>query len=169
MRVKKVLKTLTGGTVGGILGGVLAMLLSILWDRIKPDGGDWLWSPTAMGFVALGMCIGLLVGLAQVILKEAWVKVEAGFRSGREMILAKEKTSIGRAEGVDIALFGDAGVEKMHANIVSEGGRYYLEDSTTPGGTFVNDHKVNGRMALVSGDLIRMGKSVLRFYEKAKR
>ena len=166
---KKVIKTLIGGTIGGILGGVLAMLLNMLGDKIKPEGGDWLWFPTAMGFVALGMCIGLLVGLAQVIMKEAWVKVEAGFRSGREMILAKEKTSIGRAEGVDIALFGDAGVEKLHANIVLEGGRYFLEDGLAPGGTFVNDQKINGRASLTSGDLIRMGKSVLRFYEKAKR
>jgi pSer/pThr/pTyr-binding forkhead associated (FHA) protein len=104
-----------------------------------------------------------------VILKGAWVKVEAGFRSGREMILAKEKTSIGRAEGVDIALFGDAGVDRLHANIVLEGGRYFVEDSPNSGGTFINDRKVNGRAELNTGDLIRVGKSALRFYEKAKR
>jgi hypothetical protein len=167
--LKKVIKTLIGGTIGGILGGILATVLGIIWNRIKPEGEDWLWSPTAMGFVALGMCIGLLVGLAQVILKEAWIKVEAGFRAGREMILAKERTSVGRAEGVDIALFGDPGVEKLHANIITEGGRYVLVDSSTPGGTFVNDRRVNGRMALNSGDLIRMGKSALRFYERQKR
>ena len=168
---KKVIKCLVGGTIGGVLGGILALLLGGIWEKIKPSaaGLDWLWSPTAMGFVALGMCIGLLVGLAQVILKEAWVKVEAGFRPGREMILAKEKTSIGRAEGVDIALFGDAGVEKLHANIVQEAGRYYLEDGMTPGGTFVNDQKVSGRVPLNSGDLIRVGRSILRFYEKQKR
>src|SRR5207302_10392350 len=73
--LKKVIKTVIGGTIGGVLGGILAMVLGILWTRIKPEGEDWLWSPTAMGFVALGMCIGLLVGLAQVILKEAWIKV----------------------------------------------------------------------------------------------
>ena len=61
-----------------------------------------------MGFVALGMCIGLLIGLAQVILKEAWVRVEAGFRAGREMILSKPEVTIGRAESCDIGLFGDA-------------------------------------------------------------
>src|SRR5262249_44806882 len=154
---------------GGVLGGILAMVLRIIWTKIKPEGEDWLWSPTAMGFVALGMCIGLLVGLAQVILKEAWIKVEAGFRAGREMILAKEKTSIGRAEGVDLALFGDAGVEKLHANIVVDHGRYFLVGCAAPGDTFVNDQKINGRVALSSGDLIRMGRSALRFYEKQKR
>ena len=28
-----------------------------------------------------------MIGLAQVILKEAWIKVDAGFRAGRELIL----------------------------------------------------------------------------------
>jgi hypothetical protein len=169
--LKKVIKTLVGGTIGGVLGGALAMALGMIWEKLKPTaaGLDWLWSDKAMGFVALGMCIGLLVGLAQIILKEAWIKVEAGFRAGREMLLAKEKTSIGRAEGVDIALFGDPGVEKLHANIIMEGGRYVLVDSTTPGGTYVNDQRVHDRVALCSGDVIRMGRSLLRFYERQKR
>jgi hypothetical protein len=167
---KKLVKCLIGGSAGGILGGILALLLRLLWHKIAVDvDPEWLWSPTAMGFVALGMCIGLLVGLAQVILKEAWVRVEAGFRTGREMIISKERTSIGRAEQSDIALFGDAGVEKLHANIVLENGRYVLEDATTPGGTYVNDQRVNGRTYLRSGDLIRLGRSVLRFFERQRR
>src|SRR5205814_2770381 len=104
-----------------------------------------LWSPTAWGFVALGMCIGLLIGLAQVILKEAWVKIETGRKAGREMILTKEKTSIGRAEACDIGLFGDNQIEKFHAHIVQMGNRYFLEDNKTPGGTYVNDRLVQGR------------------------
>jgi hypothetical protein len=69
-----------GGTVGGLLGGILSVVLRGVWTGIfsnKPS--ELLWSPSAMGFVALGMCIGLLIGLAQVILKEAWVRIEAGF------------------------------------------------------------------------------------------
>lgn len=168
---KKLLKCLMGGTIGGVLGGLLALMLrGPLRETLFPHKEEgWLWTPTALGFVALGMCIGLLVGLAQVILKEAWIKVEAGFRPGRELILAKEKTTIGRAEGVDIALFGDAGVEKLHALIVLNGDRYFLETGPTPGGTFVNDQKVAGSAALNSGDTIRLGKSLLRFFEKQKR
>ena len=166
---KKTIKCLVGGTIGGILGGSIALTLRFLAEKITNKDVEQLWSPSAIGFVAIGACIGLLVGLAQVILKEAWIRVEAGFRPGREMLLSKEKTSIGRAEGSDIALFGDAGVEKLHAHIVLDGGRYYLEDMKAPGGTFVNDAKVNGRAPLKGGDMIRVGKSVLRFNERAKR
>lgn len=171
--LKKMIKCLMGGTLGGILGGIIFFVMTYLATKIFRDKDEsQLWSPTAIGFVALGACIGLLVGLAQVILKEAWIKVEAGFRPGREKILTQEKTSIGRAEGSDIPLFGDNGVEKTHAFIVLEGGRYYLVlDAQTPSGTtFINDQQVVGRGPLKAGDLIRLGgKSVLRFNERAKR
>jgi hypothetical protein len=167
---KKMVKALIGGTLGGLLGGVLSLLLRLSWSRIfSGKDPESLWSPTAMGFVALGMCIGLLIGLAQVILKEAWVRIEVGRRAGKEMILTKEKTSIGRAEACDIGLFGDNTIEKFHAWILQSGNRYYVEDSRTPAGTFVNDRPVVGRIPLQSGDLIRVGNIVLRFRERQKR
>lgn len=167
--LKKFIKCLVGGTIGGLLGGVIALLLRFLAGISTTQDVEAFWAPTALGFIAIGACIGLLVGLAQIILKEAWIKVEAGFRPGREMLILKEKTSIGRAEGSDIGLFGDSGVEKTHAHIVLEAGRYYLEDVQTPGGTFINDQRINGKAPLSAGDLIRVGKSVLRFNERAKR
>jgi len=167
---RKLVKGLVGGTIGGILGAVLSLFFKmsgpVLFKGKEPND---LWSPTAWGFVALGMCIGLLIGLAQVILKEAWIKIETGRKAGKEMILTKEQTSIGRAEACDIGLFGDNQIEKLHAHIVQSNNRYYLEDMKTPGGTYVNDHPVSGRVALSSGDLIRVGGSVLCFRERQKR
>jgi len=166
---KKLIKCLVGGTVGGALGGALALFLKIGWEKVfQGKDTDKLLSPTAWGFVALGMCIGLLVGLAQVILKEAWIRVEAGFRPGREMILAKEKTTIGRAEACDLGLFGDNTIEKHHASILLAANRYYVEDAGTPAGTFVNDQRVAGKMQLKAGDAIRVGRSVLRFNERQR-
>ena len=167
---KKLLKGLIGGTVGGVLGGILALVLrTTMTGLLNAPDADRLWSPTGWGFVALGACIGLLVGLAQVILKEAWVKVEKGRRAGREMILTKERTTIGRAESCDLGLFGDNQVEKLHASILLTGNRYFVEDAATPAGTYVNDRRVVGRMPLQSGDMIRVGGSVLCFRERQKR
>jgi len=157
----KLLKCVLGGLGGGVLGGILAFLFRGLFA----DPGRF-YFPTALGLVALGASIGLFVGLAQVILKEAWVRVEAGFRPGREMVLAKATTTIGRGEGSDIALFGDSGVEREHAQIVRDGARYYVVDNATPGGTFLNDQALKPRAELRSGDVIRVGSSVLRFYER---
>jgi hypothetical protein len=168
--VKKLMNGLIGGTAGGLLGGVLALLFGKMMANIfSGKDENSLWSPTALGFVALGMCIGLLIGLAQVILKEAWIKVEAGFRAGRELILSKEKTTVGRAESCDIGLFGDNTIERLHAQIVQQGNRYFLEDANTSGGTYLNDARIVQRSPLSSGDLIRVGRSVLRFRERQKR
>ncbi len=171
--LRKIFKGVLGGTLGGIVGGILSLLLLGGWTRLLGRlGGDLqvedrLWSPSAWGFVALGMCIGLLIGLAQVILKEAWLKVEAGFRKGREIILAKPEITIGRAERCDIGLFGDPEIEKLHARICQEGSRYVLIDEGA--GTYVNDDLIYGSRILCSGDAIRMGKSVLRFGERQKQ
>jgi hypothetical protein len=168
--LKKLIKGVIGGTAGGILGSILSLILKLGFDIIFPNKEPrFLWSPTGWGFVALGMCIGLLIGLAQVMLKEAWVKIEVGKRSGREMILIKEKTTIGRAEACDIGLFGDNAIERMHASILLAGNRYYVEDASTPAGTFVNDQQVVGRVLLKSGDRIRVGSNVLCFGERARR
>ncbi len=166
----KFLKCTIGGGLGGLIGGIAAYSLREAWTALF-SGKDptLLWSPTAIGFVTLGLFIGLFVGMTQVYLKTAWVKVEAGFRPGRELILTKDTTTIGRIEGADIALFGDPGVEKSHAQIVLDGVRYLIEDVGSAGGTFVNDQKISARVALRSGDLVRVGKSALRFSEKQKR
>jgi hypothetical protein len=169
--LKKLIKCAVGGTLGGVGGGVLAWLLRFqVGDHLLGDpGGNQLWSPTCYGFVILGGLIGLLVGFSQVILREAWVKVEAGFRPGRDLLITRDRTVIGRAEGSDIALFGDSGVEKQHAAIVLDRGAYYLEPLAAARGTLVNDQPVTARTRLAAGDLIRVGQSVLRFNERRKR
>jgi hypothetical protein len=168
--LRKTINGLIGGTAGGVLGGVLYSYLFRAWLALfkdKPD--EQLWSPSSWGFVVLGMCIGLLIALAQVILKEAWLRVEAGFRKGREQILSKQTVTIGRAERCDVGLFGDMLVEKVHCRIVRNGDHYVLTDEGTASGTYVNEERIDGPRTLRSGDRIRLGRSVLRFGERAKR
>lgn len=167
--LRKVRNGLFGGTAGGLLGGALAQALHGAWGGLfagKPV--ERLWSPSSWGFVALGLCIGLLIGLAQVIFKEAWLRVEKGFRAGRELLLTKPETSIGRAETCDVGLFGDPAVERLHAVIRREGDHFVLRDTGTPGGTYVNGERVVGPRPLRSGDAIRLGRCLLRFGERQR-
>ena len=126
-------------------------------------------SNLAIGLVILGLCIGLLIGLAQVFLKEAWLKVAQGFRAGRELMLAKDETTIGRAESCDLGLFGDNTIERLHARILLKNNRYLLADAETPGGTFLNEERVSKPTPLKSGDKIGVGNSVIEFGERQKR
>src|SRR5262245_31300037 len=166
--MRKVLRGVIGGSIGGLLGSVLFLLLVAGGEGIlgKSEG---FWMPSATGFVVLGLCIGLLIGLAQVILMEAWLKVEEGFRPGRELILAKAEVTIGRGEGSDLGLYGDPGVEKSHARILQKGDRWLLVDDSPASTTYLNGQRLNGPTPLCSGDEIRMGRNVLRFKERRKR
>jgi hypothetical protein len=164
--VRKLVNGVLGGTLGGLLGGILYLFFGLVLGWIFGRSSDQLRSSSAVGYVTLGGCIGLFIGLAQVVLKEAWVKVESGFRAGREMILSKPETTLGRAEGSDMGLFQDPLVEKVHARIVHQGGRYLLADAGSASGTWLNDVPVTEPMPLTSGDAIRLGNTVLRFGER---
>ena len=156
----------SGGFLGGLLGGLpfsFFLTKQALSDIILSDGRSLL------GLILLGVCIGLLVGITQMRLRQAWLRVEGGFRAGRELLLTKEETTIGRADHCDLELFGDSGVEKMHARIIFEQGRFFIEDENTPGGTFLNGLRVTRPIPLRTGDLIEMGRSALRFGERQKR
>jgi hypothetical protein len=135
--INKVRNGIAGGLLGGIVGGAFFALLADTEVVRLPR------FPLALGLTIVGLCIGLFIGLAQVILKEAWIKVESGFRAGRELILAKQETAVGRGEGCDVGLFGDPQVEKLHARIVQKNNRYFVEDVSTSSGTYVNDQRVS--------------------------
>jgi hypothetical protein len=164
---RKVKHGLIGGALGGLVGSLLYVVLQ--GGLGAAFGRDRLRSPSAFGFVALGLLIGLMIGLAQIILKEAWVRIETGRRAGREMMLSKAETTIGRAESCDIGLFGDQGIDRLHARILLKDNRYLLADAGSAGGTFLNDQAVTQPARMHTGDTIRVGASVLRFGERQKR
>jgi hypothetical protein len=166
--LRKLRNGMLGGFLGGFLGG-LPFTLLMETEALRPLYDGLPLGSLAIALVILGMCIGLLIGLAQVVLMEAWLRVEAGFRPGRQLLLSKDETTIGRAESCDVGLFGDGAVEKLHARILRRDNRYVLADAGTPGGTFLNDEPVGKPAPLRSGDVIRVGKCVLRFGERQKR
>jgi hypothetical protein len=164
---RKVRRGVLGGLIGGLLGGYLYEHMRDVWTGFFPDRID-LWSPSAVGFVALGLCIGLWVGVTQVVLKDAWLYVEAGFRKGREMLLNKSPMTIGRAEVCDLGLFGDADIDLIHARIVRRGDQFLIVDADSANGVFVNNVRITEPTLLQSGDLIQIGNARLRFRERRK-
>jgi hypothetical protein len=159
---RKMRNCLLGGLAGGLAGGVLLVVLTRTLFAETEDP----WFPGALGFVVLGACIGLLIGWSQVLLKEAWFRVESGFRAGRELVICKGSLVIGRAEQCDIGLFGDPRVEKRHACISRQNNRYLLSDNGTESGTWLNDRRIETPTPLRSGDRIRIGRNVLQFGER---
>ena len=156
---KKTRNGLIGGLVGGFLGGLFFPLISWLIGSV---------SGRAFAFVLLGVCIGLFIGLAQVVLKEAWLTVEEGFRPGRQMILTQDLFTMGTSEKSNFIFiaYGAKGVEPLHLRISKQlDGGYLLEDNQSRGGTLLNGAKITEPTVLRDGDAIQFGINVVRFNE----
>lgn len=159
-----------GGFVGGLLGGTVFQILS---------GLDFPASLSRLlALMATGALAGFFVGLVQNLFKQAWVRVVLGRNEGKEYLIAKPVTTIGRSELADIGLFGDPSIAPTHAAIESlpAQNRHRLRavmEANKRGADYapplVNGQPVAGEQWLADGDTIQIGKRTLLFSEKATR
>ncbi|MHC4607749.1 MAG: FHA domain-containing protein [Planctomycetota bacterium] len=165
MRSKKLfVNGLVGGLVGGLLGGLLFDPIDFfLVGREGPRFGAELSRMT--GFVVIGLSTGLMIGIVELLAREAWVRMLTGPITGKEFILYRNPTAIGSSPKSDIYLFKDPQVEVVHALIHQAGEGYEIEDKKTPSGTFVNGRRVN-RQRLNHEDQVRIGNTVMSFQLK---
>ena len=87
-------------------------------------------------------------------------------RDGRTYPLQKEQISIGRAAGNDIQL-ADELASGRHALLRREGYTYVLTDQNSTNGTYVNRQRVQGGHYLQPGDVIGIGRTLLKVTGKA--
>jgi sigma-B regulation protein RsbU (phosphoserine phosphatase) len=85
---------------------------------------------------------------------EAALLVEAGGEQ-RRLVISKTPFTIGRAEECD-ATIADSKVSRQHAKLIIEGGEYFIIDTESRQGTYVNGSRCN-RTKLKSNDEITFG------------
>jgi serine/threonine-protein kinase len=73
-----------------------------------------------------------------------------------------QRAKLGRAVDADIQ-FHDDQVSRQHAEIVREGGSWFLVDCGSRNGVTVNRRRVHDRQLLADGDRITLGETSLRF------
>jgi pSer/pThr/pTyr-binding forkhead associated (FHA) protein len=162
-----------GGFIGGFLGGFVFDLVSTgaapVQGALSTGPRDVGGPGRAIGFTAIGGLTGFFIGLVDELLKEAWVKVLAGRNEGKDFILSKAVSILGRDERCDVPLFGDVAVAGQHAAIRSDGRRHVLIDAGTPAGTLVNGQRLDkgAELLLRDGDMIQIGMQRVLFHERA--
>ncbi|MCW5962651.1 MAG: FHA domain-containing protein [Bryobacterales bacterium] len=110
----------------GVLGGMLgAGIGGILFDPIanQLDSGDL---SRAVGFAVFGLCTGMAMGLVESALKERWLYVSSGPLAGKQFILYKPVSTIGRSQVCDIYLFKDPSIQDVHASLERRGPGLWL-------------------------------------------
>jgi pSer/pThr/pTyr-binding forkhead associated (FHA) protein len=162
-----------GGLAGGFLGGIIFKAITQVFSVIPHV--DILARLAAL--VTIGALVGFFVGLVQNLMKQAWIKVMVGKNEGKEYLVVKSSTTIGRSELADIGLFGDPEIAQTHAVIeaIPENRRHRLrhiggqDPRKTYHPTIVNGQIVGSEQWLVDGDTIQIGKRSLLFQEKSTR
>lgn len=161
---------LRNGLIGGGLGGLLGGLLFDPMVSLAATGSGLTSRATA--FVILGLAIGCLIGLVQVVLRDAWLTVLDGYRPGRQVILSQPVTLLGRGEWVALPFMGSFGnaLDMEHLRVVRQtDGSFQAEDNSTKNGSEVNRQKIAGPTPLLDGDTIKIGNNIIRFNEKSKK
>jgi pSer/pThr/pTyr-binding forkhead associated (FHA) protein len=169
---QRVRQAALGGLIGGTLGGVAFELIAPFTAAIsmltEPGRAEIGRFSRAAGLVCIGAGVGLFIGLIEMLLRTAWVRVLAGRNEGKEYLVDAPVTTIGRSELADIRLFGDKTVEREHAQIQRAGREYVLVDSGAPSHTWVNGQAIK-QTPLADGDVIQIGQFNLEFRLKAGR
>lgn len=82
--------------------------------------------------------------------------------ASREHLLAAAERSIGRAPDNDIVL-DDSEVSSRHARIWYAVPGFCVEDLKSRNGTFLNGHRITAPTPIKDDDLLKMGRTLLRF------
>jgi DNA-binding winged helix-turn-helix (wHTH) protein len=81
---------------------------------------------------------------------------------GRELLIQKHRTIIGRDSGADVRLESPR-ISRQHAQVVIDGPRALIEDLGSKNGTFLRDQRITMPTPLTHGDEIRIGPFLLTF------
>jgi pSer/pThr/pTyr-binding forkhead associated (FHA) protein len=76
----------------------------------------------------------------------------------------RDRLSIGRLAGCEVALPWDTEVSRAHALLERVGGAWTIEDRGSSNGTLVNTSRITGPHVLRDGDVVRVGRTQLIFH-----
>jgi hypothetical protein len=158
-------KIVINGIIGAVLGGLIGgLLFDPIYRIFSPADGE-AWLSRMVGFVFIGVMVGLFTGLVEGWTKTAWLLMRAGPLSGKQFVIYRDITVLGSSPKAEIYLFKDEAIEPRHAVIYNRGGRFEIEDCNTRDGTYVNGVPIK-RQIIQSGDQVVLGKTVLEFQLK---
>ena len=160
---EKVRNGLIGGAIGGLIGG-------FLFDPVQAlaASGSGM-SSRATAFVVLGLSIGACIGLAHVVLKEAWLTVLDGYRPGRQLILSRPVTTLGRADHLPLPFLGTMNAELSPEQVRiarQPDGRFFIEDIGSTQRSWLNQVPIQQPVGLGDNDVIKVGRNLIRFNER---
>jgi hypothetical protein len=151
--LKKAAVGALGGLVGGLAGG-----FALEYARLALPGPAY---PRLLGFLILGLAIGVFYGLIERGLAYGVLRLLAGPLKGKEFLLNQRRLNIGQARSNQIALPGYAMADRQ-AQIRIRRGEVSLLNLEPRLPVLVNERKVE-ETRLKYGDVLAIGPAKLFF------
>jgi hypothetical protein len=151
-----------GGAIGGLLGGLLFDPIDLL--LLGPDKPTAHWS-RLIGLGVIGAGVGLMIGVVELLARDAWLNMVKGPLAGKEFLIFKDLLHIGASPRSDIYLFNDDAVAQRHAIIRAAADQYEIEAVDNLWPVLLNGSPV-GRSRLRHGDQITLGETVFSFHRR---
>jgi hypothetical protein len=156
---KKLLNGLLGGLAGGAAGGLIFQLIDNA--STSTDG----FGLRLIGLVATGIGIGLAIGLVERVRRDSWLVITGGPMAGKEFILYKDETTLGRDYHCDIVVPKDPSVAPVHVTFRRDHAGVTTATPSTGVVITINGAPVAGGQ-LRSGDIVGIGVSSLCYQER---
>lgn len=153
-----------GGIIGGLLGGLLFDPLDMIilsGDHIEAD-----WS-RLVGFLVIGAAVGAMIGLVELLSRDAWLRMVEGPLAGKEFLIFRDVMNIGASPRSEIYLFNDSKVAATHATLRTIGDETEITARDRVFPLFVNGTAVKtGRLR--HGDRIVIGSTSFLFEQRQR-
>jgi diguanylate cyclase (GGDEF)-like protein len=122
-----------------------------------------MWDPSTMR-LSKGD-VTLFQSLGEPVQRRACLILYSGPDQGRRFTLDNGLLAIGRAPECELQIDNPA-ISRRHAELEVSEERVTLRDLGSVNGSFVNDRRLRGPVVLKDGDLLRLGKELLKFYDR---
>ena len=153
---------LVGGVVGGLLGGLLFDPIDMI--LLGPDKPSARWS-RLVGFAVIGLSVGVMMGVVELLARDAWLRMTQGPLTGKEFLIFKDVMNVGASPRSDIYLFNDPQVAEQHAIIRAVGDECEIEARAAAYPVLLNNRSVP-RARLRHGDTVTIGRTSFVFQQR---
>ena len=153
---------LLGGVIGGLLGG---LLFDPIYFFISGSKTPSAYLSRLIGFVVIGVGVGAMIGLVELLARDAWLRMTAGPLVGKEFLVFKDTMNVGSSPRSDIYLFNDPMVLDHHATLRSIGDECEVESADKFQQVLVNGRPLQ-RSRLRHGDEITIGRTLFVFEKR---
>lgn len=151
-----------GGVIGGLLGGLLFDPIDVILLGSDKPSAEW---SRLVGFTVIGISVGGLIGVVELLARDAWLRMTQGPLTGKEFLLFKDVMKIGSSPRSDLYLFNDPLVAEQHAVLRTVGDDAEIESLSDARLVQVNGRSVR-TARLRHGDTVSIGRTAFLFQRR---